>query len=180
MKREQIIKALECCYGKERCSDCPFYMGEGITCNIGLGYYAYSLIKELTEERKDFEIRALRAENQAGIYQDRYETAKVDNERLTEENERLRVQNEKWQTVALKQEDIMQTIAQEKQAYYDELLTIRDDTVREFQAKITADYAVSKVHYVKDEAPIITYQLTNLQLDQIAKEILNKTEDEKK
>lgn len=45
---------------------------------------------------------------------------------LTEENER-------WQAVALKQEDTMQMIAQEKQTYYDELQTIKADTVRKVQ-----------------------------------------------
>ena len=57
---------------------------------------------------------------------------------LTEENERLREQNEKCQSVALKQEDTMQIIAQEKQAYYDELQTIKADTVRKMQERLKA------------------------------------------
>ena len=46
------------------------------------------------------------------------------------------------------------------------------DNVQKMQDIIATKYAVSKVHYVKDEAPTITYQLTNWQLDQIAKEML--------
>lgn len=48
----------------------------------------------------------------------------------------------------------------------------RADTVRKMKEIIAANYAVSKVHYVKDEAPTTTYQLTNWQLDKIANELL--------
>ena len=43
-----------------------------------------ALIRELTEERKDFEIRALRAENEAAKYKDRWETSEKDFKRLAD------------------------------------------------------------------------------------------------
>ena len=84
---------------------------------------------------------------------------------LTEENERLREQNEKCQSVALKQEDTMQIIAQEKQAYYDELQTIKADTVRKMQERLKAK---AKAHYFDN----CNYAVAVEDIDQIAKEML--------
>ena len=61
---------------------------------------------------------------------------------LTEKNERLRAENEKWQILALKQEDTAQMIAQERQSYFDELQTIKADTVRKMQ-ELIAEHATN-------------------------------------
>ena len=53
MDREQIIKALECCYTDKRtCSNCPFQdPAKYMECS-GLALSALELIKELTEENE--------------------------------------------------------------------------------------------------------------------------------
>lgn len=85
--------ALECCSGavddvlKVDCDKCPYDIGSA-ECK-GLERDALAVIKELREERKDFEIRALRAENEATKYKDRYETAKQAHEMLSESYDHL-------------------------------------------------------------------------------------------
>ena len=50
-KRDEIIKALECCYtNKLNCSDCPFQDTDKYLECSGLTLSAISLINELTEE----------------------------------------------------------------------------------------------------------------------------------
>ena len=97
LKVEQIKKALEYCTSKF-CFEgegCPLVDVGGHydtdECTKELVKNALALIneqeqriKELNEERKDFEIRALRAENQAAIYQDRWETSEKHFKRLAD------------------------------------------------------------------------------------------------
>lgn len=51
-KREEIIKALECCNGEHYCNSCPYY---GNCYDGKVTENALFLIKELTEEIKDLE-----------------------------------------------------------------------------------------------------------------------------
>lgn len=98
LNREQIIKALQCCRHSDSdekyCADCPYYAVKYCAAKISEDALALinsqeQRIKELTEERKDFEIRALRAENEATKYKDRYETAKQAHEMLSESYDHL-------------------------------------------------------------------------------------------
>ena len=53
MEREQIIKALECCYDNNlSCIDCPFNASDKYAECAGLTLSAIGLIKELTEENE--------------------------------------------------------------------------------------------------------------------------------
>lgn len=155
--RENIAKALECCIVQHtECRNCPLLY---TACESGACYKqakkdAVSLIRELTEECKDLEIRALRAENQAGIYRDRWKTSKKDFERLADENETLRGLYEHNSQLAI---DADRKLAQCKKSYEDELSrahmllsmawesieskdkllgTIKADTVRKMQDKL--------------------------------------------
>ena len=141
LKRDEIIKALECCTSEVtiefNCSECP-YIRKG--CNIAVMRDALALIKELTEK------------------------------------------NEKWQTVALKQEDTMQMIAQEKQAIYDELVTVKDENERLHASctELTRNLHECKADTVRKMQERIAEHATNgfprkIRLDvvdKIAKEIL--------
>jgi hypothetical protein len=85
MNREQIIKMLETIDEVGDCSrDCIFYNGKVHSCGGTIAKHALALIKELTEECKDFKIRALRAENEAAKYKDRWETSEKDFKRLAD------------------------------------------------------------------------------------------------
>ena len=54
----------------------------------------------------------------------------------------------------------------------------RADAITEVLNRITSNkYVVSKIHYVEDEAPTITYQLTNWQLAKIAKEMKGESDN---
>lgn len=90
--------------------------------------------------------------------------------RLQEENERLR--NRITCQVVVPDEKLEEIKNECLERVELDIKAIQADTVRKMQSIITENYAVSKVHYVEDEAPTITYQLTNWQLDQIAKELL--------
>jgi hypothetical protein len=59
LNRDQIVKALECCYGGSKCSLCPLY-GKDRYCFTELGADSLFLIKELTEENE-----RLKAEKEA-------------------------------------------------------------------------------------------------------------------
>lgn len=123
-------------------------------------------LKELTEERKDFEIRALRAENQAAVYKDRWETSRKDFERLAEDNERLTKANEVYAEL---EQGCLVTGVKKVQA----------NTVREFAERLKKalnDVARWSMHGDDKEYFIIGKAF----IDRIADEILNNTEEEKK
>lgn len=91
LNAEMIKKALECCVSLGGCQKCSYRERGSVTCMYDLRSDALALInsqeqriKELTEERKDFEIRALRAENEATKYKDCYEIEKQAREQLSE------------------------------------------------------------------------------------------------
>lgn len=75
-------------------------------------------------------------------------------DRLKKQNETLTIQRNVWALTAK---------------------AVKADTVKKIQDIIAARFAVSKVHYMRDEGITTTYELTNWQLDQIAKEILEGT-----
>lgn len=63
-KREEIVKALECCYAlSSDCSSCPF-VKDNKSC-VCLSLMAFALIKELIQEIKDLEAEYDRAYEQA-------------------------------------------------------------------------------------------------------------------
>ena len=87
LNREQIIKAMECCYHNHlSCIDCPYQdTDKYIECS-DLTLSALALIKELTEELNHKEtayneLYELTTEEIKDLYAER--------DRLTEENERL-------------------------------------------------------------------------------------------
>ena len=60
IKREEIIKALECCllsneHQVEDCEHCPFAECPTTICQNLLAYHALSIIKELIKEKNDLE-----------------------------------------------------------------------------------------------------------------------------
>ena len=161
-ERKEIIKELE---GLVKFITCPEYVQK-----------ALSLIKELTEERKDFEIRALRAENEAAKYKDRYETEKQAHEmlsesydhlektkddllaersRLTEENERLRDKLERTDRALIVMDKAHNKL-------FTESFKIEADTVRKMQDRF------NKVFGGMDATQVLLRRT----FDQIAKEML--------
>ena len=79
LERNKILKALRCFSSTPNscnCVDC-YFETKGLceqNCSTELADVIYAFIFELTEKCKDFEIRALRAEKQATIYQNRCKT----------------------------------------------------------------------------------------------------------
>ena len=164
MEREQIIKALECCFlsnehQEEECDRCPFEECPHTICQNLLAYHSLSLIKELTEERKDFEIRALRAEKEATKYKDRYETEKqareqlsesydhlektkdellAERSRLTEENERLK--NSITFQVVMPDEKMEKIKAESLKRVELDVKECRADTVKKMQERLKAEF----------------------------------------
>lgn len=108
IKREDIIKALECCllsneHQCEECEKCPFDECPGMICQNLLAYHALSIIKELTKEKNDLEYTLIGVMHSVDKWLDgeelkqdevnraatmREKTLQII-ERLTEENERL-------------------------------------------------------------------------------------------
>ena len=130
---------------------------------------SHGVIKELTEENEAWQKQLIATEEKSGKAY--YEIA-CEVENLRKENENLHASctelTQKCASLTEENERLSQSLANTKSI----LANSKADTVRKMQEIITANYAVSKVHYAKDEAPTITYQLTNWQLDQIAKEML--------
>jgi hypothetical protein len=94
MEREQIIKALECCYGENlpQCIECPFKENK-VDC-FGLGSDSLALIKELAEENEKLLTALANYDRQTDVrIAEEYYTAEA-YEELREENERLRADNE--------------------------------------------------------------------------------------
>ena len=48
LNREQIVKALECCFGNSTCAECPY--NDWVGCHRQMMKNAIALIKELAEE----------------------------------------------------------------------------------------------------------------------------------
>ena len=121
----------------------------------------YDTCEKLTEERKDFEIRALRAENEAAKYKDRWETSRKDFERLADENERLRAE------VA----DLRDELKCEKETnehLCGEYMSAKADTVKKTLQRIKEDaIAVSLL----SNPPKFMLEIREDALDQIAKEL---------
>lgn len=191
--REQIIKALECC-GHIECpgEPCPYHPLN--RCREQLRRDCYAFIKELTEERKDFEIRALSAENEAAKYKDRWETSRKDFERVadenynlhayyteltqkcaswTEENERLRAEKETLEIYnadyKFKNKELMafnRRWAKECADLQDECETIKADTVRKMQERLMQEERIFEAYGTRWK---IIYSSA---IDQIAKEML--------
>ena len=149
LNAEQIKKALEWCSSGGNCINCsennknPFLSKEG--CMAVQMRNALALIKKLTEKNAIQIITAIELDKQV--------------QRLTEENERLL-------TVIFKKEETMQMISQEKQAYYDELQTVRADTVKKMHHKIWLEFSDC---YEEETVSIGSLRAS---IDQIAKEML--------
>lgn len=183
-EREEIIKALECCSVWENCDGCTYRNSVALGCTSKMMRAALALIKELTEECKDFKIRALRAENEAAKYKDRWETSKKDFERLADENETLRglyeynsklaidaehrlCQYQKHSDDELSRVHMLLTDAWESVETKDKLLEIiKSSTVRKMQEKLK-EYLDD--FYTTDEDALLD---TSDLIDQIAKEVL--------
>ena len=90
LERNKILTALRCFSSPPNscnCVDC-YFETEGLcnqNCSTELADVIYAFIFELTEKCKDFEIRALRAEKQADIYQDRCKTIEANTIRKMQE-----------------------------------------------------------------------------------------------
>lgn len=178
LNREKIVKALEICTDEttEFCTGCPFIENGGCK-QSSLLKLALALIRELTEERDQLDLTLAGVMHFVDKWLDGDELKQADEvsrvitmrektlrivEKLTEENERLKG--------ALEAEERHYELAMEcaKKA----LAKAKADTVHKMVEIITANYAVSKVHYAKDEEPTITYQLTNWDLRVIEKGLL--------
>lgn len=83
LNRENIIKALECCTKSSLCARCP--RGDYDTCDIEAD--ALSLINELTEENKAWQMQLIDKEEKADKA---YHDLACEVEDLRAENERLR------------------------------------------------------------------------------------------
>jgi hypothetical protein len=84
MEREQIIKALECCYDNNLCClDCPYQDSDKFNECAGLTINALSLIKELTDENESL----AKSVNEAS---DLIRKLRADKKELTVVNERLK------------------------------------------------------------------------------------------
>lgn len=186
MERTEIIKALECCSSKDYdCEKCHYFPKgtRSVPSMELLMHDALALIKELTVE-----LDAMRGA--ANSY-------KMHNERLTEENERLstslanydrqtevriaedyytaeaydelREENERWRaecenpSVLWRQhfESVYQTSKETVKT------AVKADTVREFAERLKSEMSFGR--YIQAD-----------QIDRIANEILNNTEEEKK
>jgi hypothetical protein len=64
-KREDIIKALECCSVWENCDGCPYRNSVALGCTSKMMRAALALIEELSEEIKDLEAEYDRVYEQA-------------------------------------------------------------------------------------------------------------------
>ena len=97
MDREQIIKALECCYDNNlSCLDCPFQAPDKYIECSSLTISALSLIKELTEESRiangeayAYKLHCNRLEQQVKTLSDLLDEAYDAQNSLSEENDKL-------------------------------------------------------------------------------------------
>ena len=201
--REEIIKALECCVKEWDCAFCRF---SKLEC-ASIKRDALALIKELTEERKDFEIRALRAENEATKYKDRCETEKqareqlsesydhlektkdellAERSRLTEENERLKAENARYEAENHAQFDKWLKLEEATKRHHSELfeeakIAVKEDTVRKMQKRLneSIDNSINVFDFEISECNAVRQALRAVKnnLYQIAKEMLNEKGD---
>lgn len=86
LNRDEIIKALECCYTNTlSCIDCPYQAPDKFLECSDLVHNAVSLVKELTEENANWEPIA-------EGYRKQFEDCAEERGKLTEENERLKTE----------------------------------------------------------------------------------------
>lgn len=86
LNRDEIIKALECCYTNTlSCIDCPYQAPDKFFECSDLVHNAVSLVKELTEENANWEPIA-------EGYRKQFEDCAEERGKLTEENERLKTE----------------------------------------------------------------------------------------
>ena len=187
LKRDLIIKALECCTSSDKSADCPIGcpFGDINSCEESLMYHALSLIKELTEEVASW--KAI-----AEGYQKQFEDCAEDRARLTEENERLRVENvyglsatklaKKVEELSVENEKLIDELAKsynaldESMNFYcsftqskvsncpidDEVAKAKADTVRKMQERLN-----------ETKFKMLGYEIIYAEnIDQIAKEML--------
>lgn len=184
MNTEQAIKALECCNSIGGCKICPYALNGQPDiygdCVTKMTEGTLALIKEQQEEIEKYKKLADLNE------QDNKDTCELlfkEEEKckdLQAHNENLRRENKYLRERLAEEAEIKEDM---RKAYgeYEEttgLKQIRADTVKKMQDIIAARFAVSKVHYMRDEGVTTTYELTNWQLDQIAKEILEGTQND--
>ena len=132
LNREQIIKALECCYENNlSCIDCPFQATDKYLECAGLSLSALALIKELTTktEAQDIVISELRH---------RVEKAEHDAERYSKKIKELTEENKAWQ------KQLITTEEKADKAYYDLACEVENLRANEAQYTLDTHYSVCR------------------------------------
>lgn len=119
LKRDEIVKALEHCFGNKPCNKCEWHEA-GNGCMSKLEQSAISLIKELTEEKR------MLSESYDHLEKTKDELL-AERSRLTEENERLR------RTQVVQHIHIDEQFR--KECEY-EMKQLKADTVRDMQERL--------------------------------------------
>ena len=180
-KREEIVKALECCQNHEgdNCHICPYhYTSDGFNhnCKEDMCTYAFALINELTVERDE-----LKQHND-------YLKVLIDNafvKKLQDCNEisatKAVAEAEMWRRIALREKELIEENERLRDALnrtekalivldkaHNELFT---DTFR-IEAEAKADTVRKMQEKIKAKSEYGTINISPWQLDQIAKELL--------
>ena len=165
LNREQIVKALECCFIVCYCNTCPYYkIGEHTqVCTRKMAQDALALIRELTVE-----LDAMRGA--ANSY-------KMDNQRLTEENERLKAKI--VEEDRLLNDRVIESVNAVSKAHLrytdaleEKLKTVKADTVRKMQERLKE----KSVEDVSLDGRTAIHIINAIWVDQIAKEMLEEVE----
>ena len=186
LNAEQVKKALECCKTPKcsNCEECPERqmltgtdcLGHLIADTLALiehqkGYMdeadqrifeLQEKIKELTEECKDFKIRAVRAENEVAKYKDRWETSRKDFKRLADEHENLHASCTEVERKCASLNDENESLKDSNEHLAVFLEEAKADTVRKMQERLKRECFVDSGWEV--------FQIGTI--DQIAKEML--------
>lgn len=177
LKRDEIIKAMECCYDNTlSCIDCPFQAPDKYMECSGLTLSALALIKELTEEKKKSDRVFSDLYKEAETYLAQRDCLRNLVKNLTEENERLRAENKALinENEELKNQIQEPFFDEEDVDLYDEFTKLLTEGIREAKAnnvsEIKTRFAMRYGTYTdKDMTPITeVFRL----LDRIAKEML--------
>lgn len=148
MNREQIIKALECCYVNGNCKGCPLYLSGDLhsNCIKKAAVDALALIKELTEENERLKAERDTLEVYYKDYKYRNGELQKDNRRWAEEYNELNQVNE---------------------SLIDDIAKAKADTVKRFAERLK-DTSMTKWDY--HEAVDVD------EIDRTAQEMLGETE----